>query len=193
MSVIIGLGNPGQTYHGTRHNIGFAVVQQLAQRHQVSMQQRVINPIDGRPAAVVGEYLEGTQTVRLVMPLTMMNQSGEALRVLEVSMQDVLVVCDDVNLPLGTVRVRPTGGAGGHHGLASCLEVVGTEELPRLSIGIGVSELPRDLTEFVLSPFLPSERARVMQAIEEAADACELWSREGVEVAMNRYNRTQDR
>ena len=188
MKVILGLGNPGRTYHETRHNVGFLVIQRLAERHHASITHRVVNPLDGRPASVRGEYEEGSARVRLFMPLTMMNESGEALRGLEVPLADLLVVCDDVNLPLGTLRLRPQGSAGGHHGLQSCLEVLGTDQASRLRIGIGLAELPRDLTEFVLSRFRPEERPRITQAIEQAADACEMWAREGLEAAMNRYN-----
>ncbi|MBI3011110.1 MAG: aminoacyl-tRNA hydrolase [Candidatus Omnitrophica bacterium] len=192
MKVIVGLGNPGHTYHETRHNVGFMVVQALAARHRAEMTQRVVNPVDGRPAAVFGEYHEGTARVRLLMPLTMMNESGEALRAVQVATRDLLLVCDDVNLPLGTIRLRLQGGAGGHHGLHSCLEVLGTEEVPRLRIGVGPEKLPSDLHEFVLSRFLGTERPLIGQALEQAEQACEVWVKEGIEVAMNRCNRAQE-
>ena len=192
MKIIVGLGNPGQTFHHTRHNIGFMVIQRLSEHRRVPLVDRRVSPVDGRPASVSGEYQVDGQTARLLMPLTMMNESGEALRGLDVPQQDLLVVCDDVNLPLGIIRLRREGGSGGHHGLQSCLEVLGTEDVPRLRIGVGTDELPRDLEEFVLSPFLSTERPVITQAITRAAEACEQWIKEGMEIVMNRYNRAQD-
>ena len=190
VNTIIGLGNPGQTYHDTRHNVGFMVIELLAKRHSVPINQQMADLATGRPACVYGEYRDGTQTARLLMPLTMMNESGDALRAIQNPAAEVLVVCDDVNLPLGAVRLRPQGSAGGHHGLQSCLEALGTEQVARLRIGVGVTPLSRDLTDFVLSPFHSDERPLVKTALEQAADACELWVREGIDVAMNHYNRT---
>lgn len=190
MNVIVGLGNPGHTYHGTRHNVGFAVIQALAERRRVQIIHRLVSPGDERPAAVYGDYDAGDErTVRLVMPLTMMNESGEALRALSVPVQNVLIVCDDVNLPLGTLRLRPQGSAGGHHGLQSCLDVLGTDNVPRLRVGVGAEPLPRDLEDFVLSAFTSAERPAMARAVEQAQDACDAWVTEGLEAAMNRFNR----
>ena len=123
------------------------------------------------------------------MPLVMMNESGDALRALNVAPPELLIVCDDVNLPLGSIRLRAQGGAGGHHGLQSCLEALGTEQVARLRIGVGVEPLPNDLTEFVLEQFHSTERPRVREAVAQAAEACEAWARDGIEAAMNHYNR----
>ena len=192
MKILVGLGNPGHTYHGTRHNVGFALIEQMSKRHSTQLLNRAVSPADQRPAAVYGEYRDGKETVRLLMPLTMMNESGEALRGLSVPAKDLLLVCDDVNLPLGTIRLRPQGGAGGHHGLQSCLEVLGTEEVPRLRIGVGVPQLPEDLTDFVLSHFASEERPIAALAMEQAVEACETWIKEGMEIAMTQHNRAQD-
>ena len=192
MKTILGLGNPGHSFHETRHNLGFRVIQRLVERRHVAMDQRVVSSIDQRPAAVYGDYQDGAETVRLVMPLTMMNESGEALRAVEIRSEALLIVCDDVNLPLGALRLRPEGSAGGHHGLESCVSVLGTERVPRLRIGVGASEMPRDLQNFVLSRFRSTERPLAARMIEQAADACESWVKEGIEAAMNRYNKTQD-
>ena len=192
MKVIVGLGNPGHNYHESRHNVGFMVVQLLAERHGAQILDRRVNPEDGRPAGVSGEFAYEGQTVQLFMPLTMMNESGEAMRTVEANVKDLLVVCDDVNLPLGTLRLRSEGGPGGHHGLQSCLEALGTEGVARLRLGVGAPEMPRDLHDFVLSPFDPAERPVMKQMIAQAADACEAWVKEGVEMAMNRYNRVPD-
>ena len=131
-------------------------------------------------------------TVRLLMPLTMMNESGEALKALPAQTSDLLVVCDDVNLPVGVLRLRPEGSDGGHHGLASCLAVLGTAAFARLRVGVGMSSLPNDLHDFVLSPVSPAERPVMERVIAQAADACEAWVKSGIEVAMNQYNRAQD-
>ena len=192
MKVLVGLGNPGRSYHGTRHNVGFAVIQALSDRHQVSCGTRVVHPGDGRPAAVYGEYEDSGTTVRLLMPQTMMNESGDALRALPTPTEDLLLICDDVNLPLGALRLRPHGSDGGHHGLRSCLDALGTDCVARLRIGVGASPLPRDLEEFVLSPFAPPERPVIARMVAQAADACAAWLKEGIEAAMNRYNRAQD-
>ena len=190
--VIVGLGNPGQTYQHTRHNAGFMVIQWLAERHDVELQQRIVNPLDGRPSAVAGTYEDGAQRVQLLMPLTMMNESGDALRAIGADTQQLLIVCDDVNLPLGALRLRPEGGAGGHHGLASCLEALGTEQVARLRLGVGGGERLDDLTAYVLSPFHSTERPLMREMIAQAAEACEIWVREGLEAAMNRHNRTPE-
>lgn len=122
----------------------------------------------------------------------MMNQSGDALAIAvktwRINLHDILIVCDDVNLPLGTVRLRAQGSDGGHHGLASCLETLGTQEIARLRIGVGVQPLPEDLTDFVLSPFTEQERPAVNQVLRQAVEACELWATEGIQTAMNRVN-----
>ena len=192
MKLIVGLGNPGHTYNHTRHNAGFMVIEALGQRRGVQVTDRHVSSVDGRPACVSGDYELSGNVVRLLMPLSMMNESGEALRGLEVPLERVLIVCDDVNLPVGTIRLRREGGPGGHHGLQSCLETLGTEAVPRLRIGVGTPPLPRDLEDFVLSPFPSAERPVIKRALEQAADACEQWATEGIEAAMNRYNTTQD-
>jgi PTH1 family peptidyl-tRNA hydrolase len=189
LHIVVGLGNPGHTYHGTRHNVGFAAVQLLAERHHVPLTQRLVTPDDQRPACVYGDVHQDGRILRLLMPLTMMNESGQALRALDIEPQRLLIVCDDVNLPLGVLRLRSGGGAGGHHGLESCLAVLGTEQVPRLRIGVGAEPLPSDLTRFVLSPFTSDERPAIGRALEQAADACEVWAREGIDAAMNHYNR----
>jgi len=156
------------------------------------MQQRIVTAEEGHPAAVTGEYREGDETVRLLMPLTMMNESGLAVKAARVAAPDVLLVCDDVNLPLGAIRLRPDGGPGGHHGLQSCLEALATEQVARLRIGVGSVPLPQDLRDFVLSPFLSTERPLLKGAIAQAVEACEAWTKEGIEMAMNQYNRAPD-
>jgi PTH1 family peptidyl-tRNA hydrolase len=165
------------------------VIERLAVRHGTQLDERRVSPVSGRPAGVAGRYQDGPERVELLMPLTMMNESGAALEGVGVPLQDLLLVCDDVNLPLGVIRLRAEGGAGGHHGLRSCLEALKTEQVPRLRIGVCGGALPKELRDYVLAPFPSAERPLVRQAIEQAADACEAWVREGVDAAMNRCNR----
>ena len=132
------------------------------------------------------------QVVTLVSPLTMMNESGVAVsrarRHWRVKPEDMLIVYDDVNLPLGVLRLRAEGGDGGHHGLASCLDALGTKALPRLRVGVGVEPLPKELTDFVLGAFRPEERPVLDQVLDAAVEACEWWVREGIQAAMNHAN-----
>lgn len=189
MNVIVGLGNPGHTFHDTRHNAGFLMIELLAKRHRVSLTQRLVNSADKRPAAVYGDYqTPDGASVRLMMPLTMMNESGEALLAGQITAERLLIVCDDVNLPLGSIRLRPRGSAGGHNGLAACLAALATEEVARLRIGVGIAQLPKDLRAFVLSPVPNQDRSVWKNALEQAADACQMWVASGIEATMNRYN-----
>ena len=184
MKWIVGLGNPGSAYAGTRHNVGFAVVQRLADQHGITLQ-----PVhsDGHRVALRGTW---QSDVSLWMPQLMMNNSGGSFEPIQQAMQpaDTLIVHDDVNLPLGTLRLRAGGSAGGHHGLTSCLERLGTEDVPRLRLGVGATPVPRDLTEFVLSTFDREERAVADHMITRAAEACGWWCSEGIDATMNRVN-----
>ncbi len=186
MKLIVGLGNPGAEYEHTRHNVGFEVVGQIARKHNVH-----VTPfkVGGTVVAIHGSL--GSDTI-LLMPQLMMNHSGDAVVAVQHSSDaapsETLIVCDDANLPVGTLRIRPSGGAGGHHGLLSCLEQLKTEDVPRLRIGVGREPLPRDLTEFVLSPFDPEERPVIERVIEQAVEACEIWMSQGIEIVMNRVN-----
>ena len=184
MKRIVGLGNPGAEYEGTRHNVGFAVVRRLADRRRVKWEAVKAN------GALVAYEAAMTPDATLLMPQLMMNCSGDALAQIGGTMipAETLIICDDVNLPLGTLRLRAGGGAGGHHGLRSCLEQLKTEDVPRLRIGVGREPLPRDLTAFVLSPCDPEERPLMERAIEQAVEACEIWTGQDIESAMNRVN-----
>lgn len=182
MKLIVGLGNPGPEYEKTRHNVGFMVVERLCQRQKVDW--TFDSRLNAR-CATVG-------SVQLVEPQTMMNSSGGPVRASQqrwnLPPHEMLIVCDDVNLPLGALRLRPSGSDGGHHGLASCLEALGSQEVPRLRVGVGVEPLPKDLTEFVLSPFTAQESLVLDGALARAVEACEVWATQGVEVAMNMSN-----
>ncbi|MDR7415990.1 MAG: aminoacyl-tRNA hydrolase [Armatimonadota bacterium] len=184
MWLVVGLGNPGRRYRGTRHNVGWEVVDRLCARWGIGVSQQ-------EEEALVGKGEIGGLAVLLAKPLTYMNRSGEAVRGLVdrygVRPQEVLVIYDDVDLPVGAIRIRPRGSSGGHHGMASVLEALGTSEIPRVRVGIGRPS--GDAAEYVLSRFSPEERPLIREAVERAADAVETILREGLEAAMNRYNR----
>jgi PTH1 family peptidyl-tRNA hydrolase len=185
VKLVAGLGNPGARYQDTYHNVGFAVVDELAQRHGVRFARA---PADALMARVrqLGDGL------LLVKPLTYMNLSGVAVgelqRYYKVALHDVLVVLDEVALPLGRLRVRARGSAGGHNGLESVINALGTTAVPRLRIGIGRGDPRRDLVDRVLARVEAEERAQLTDAIGRAADAAEMFVLDGVEQAMNRYN-----
>ena len=189
MKVVTGLGNPGERYRLTRHNVGFRVVDLLADRWGLTGQGRVR---DG--AAQLEVQLEDpAQRVLLVKPMRYMNRSGApvkaALRQANAELaDDLLVVTDDVDLPLGRLRLRREGSAGGHNGLRDIIAAFGSNEFNRLRVGIGRSGSTRETVNHVLSTFRPNERELATEVIATAADAVELWLREGIEAAMNRYN-----
>lgn len=180
-----GLGNPGPRYRDTRHNVGFKVVDEVARRADASFEAA---PAD---ALVVRWRLPG-DSVLLVKPLTMMNLSGEAvgalLRYYRVEVGDVLVVADEVALPLGRLRARARGSAGGHNGFKSIAQHLGTDAWARLRVGVGRGDTRRDLADHVLATFDADERPVIEEAIVTAADAVELFVAEGIEAVMNRFN-----
>ena len=183
MKVVVGLGNPGGKYDGTRHNVGFAVVDGLAEAPGAGRSQ-------SRFQAQVAELNEGGQKVLLVKPETFMNLSGRCVRQLmdyyQVPLSDLLVVCDDINLPLGKLRVRARGTHGGHNGLRNIQEHLGTTEYARLRIGV---DAPRDdAVDHVLGRFKPAERRVIEDAISLAVQAVAVWISQGVEACMNRFN-----
>jgi PTH1 family peptidyl-tRNA hydrolase len=183
MKVVVGLGNPGGKYDGTRHNVGFAVVDGLAEAPGAGRFQ-------SRFGAQVAELNEGDHKVLLVKPESFMNLSGRPVRQFmdfyQVPLTDLLVVCDDINLPLGKLRVRARGTHGGHNGLRNIQEHLGTTEYARLRIGV---DSPREgAVDHVLGRFKPSERPVIEDAVGLAAQAVVVWVKQGVEACMNRYN-----
>jgi PTH1 family peptidyl-tRNA hydrolase len=185
MRLIVGLGNPGAEYAGTRHNVGFEVIERLARRHGIAVRRRTMR-------SVLGDGTICGQRVILARPMTFMNLSGEAVgaisRMFRIPPQDVIIVVDDVALAVGRIRLRSKGSAGGHHGLESVQSHLGTQEYPRVRIGVGGSD-NRELINHVLGRFRPDEREAVEASLEAAADAVEHALREGFESAMNLYNR----
>ncbi|HEX3218882.1 MAG TPA: aminoacyl-tRNA hydrolase [Candidatus Limnocylindria bacterium] len=189
MKVVTGLGNPGERYRLTRHNVGFRVVDLLADRWGLTGKGRVR---DG--AAQLEVHLQDPEErVLLIKPMRFMNLSGgavkAAMRQSDATFEDdLLVVADDVDLPLGRIRLRREGSAGGHNGLRDIIAAFGGNQFQRLRVGIGRSGSTRETVDHVLSTFRSDERELADEAIATAADAVEVWLREGIDAAMNAYN-----
>src|SRR5262245_16068880 len=183
LRIVVGLGNPGSRYAGTRHNVGFDTVDLLAQGPQAGRFQV-------RYQAEVAELREGMHKLLLMKPQTFMNLSGRPVRQLvdfyQVPIENLLVVCDDINLPLGRLRVRRGGTHGGHNGLRDIQQHLGTTEYPRLRIG--VDSPSEDAVDHVLGRFRPAERPGIEDAIRLAAQAVLVWTERGIEPCMNQYN-----
>ncbi|HYT76978.1 MAG TPA: aminoacyl-tRNA hydrolase [Vicinamibacterales bacterium] len=190
MKLVVGLGNPGAKYEGTRHNVGFAAVDLLAERHHAEWEAAPRGT-----EALIARWR--AKDVVLAKPLTFVNLSGAAvvglLQFYKIELTDVLVIVDEVQLETGRIRIRPSGSAGGHNGLKSIIASLGTDQFPRLRIGVGRGDNRRDLADHVLSRFEPDERAVIDDAIVRAADASELFVAEGSSAAMNTYNRKDDK
>jgi len=183
--LIVGLGNPGRGYSETRHNTGFEVVSLLAERWGLGF-------VGGK-----GDYLVATGRfddipVVLAKPTTFMNQSGFAVRGLvsfyKVEADRLMVVLDDVNLPVGKIRLRQEGSAGGHKGLENIIYQLARDDFSRLRVGVGSADMPEDLTGYVLGPFRKEELPMVEESIVTAADAVEIFLKEGIDEAMNQFN-----
>lgn len=189
ISMIIGLGNPGKRYMRTRHNIGYEVATRFCERHCIRLRAK------RRLRSRVGVGEVAGKRVVAVVPTTFMNRSGEAaasaVGFYGVNPRDLLVIVDDVNLPLGRLRIRSNGSDGGHNGMRSVITWLGTTDFPRLRIGIGKNE-SRSLTDFVLGDFRKAEASVIGDAIERAAEAVEAIIVEGISSAMSRYNRRSE-
>ena len=185
MKLVVGLGNPGEEYAGTRHNVGFEILETLARRSSVPLTH------ERRLTARVGRGTIGGEETLLVLPQSFMNLSGPVVarivREREVSMADILVVVDDFHLPAAELRVREKGSAGGHNGLKSLIASFGGDAFARLRVGIGEAP-PGGAEDFVLTRFKPSERDAMKQAYERGADCVLDWCRAGTASAMNKYN-----
>ena len=200
MKLVVGLGNPGPKYDGTRHNVGFAAVDVLAARHGVRWEAapRGAEALVGRWRPSTG-LRAGAADVVLAKPLTFMNLSGAAvvalLQFYKIELADMLVIVDEVQLETGRIRLRPEGSAGGHNGLKSLIAALGTGAFPRLRIGVGrplKNDTRRNLSDHVLTKFDADERSVVDEAVGRAADASEAFVADGMAVAMNRFNRKAD-
>ena len=184
MKAIVGLGNPGAQYKGTRHNVGFAVVDELARRAAVDF--------ESAPAeALMARWRRSDEPVILVKPLTFMNLSGQAVgelaRYFKIDPVDMLVIVDEVQLPLGKLRARARGSAGGHNGLKSVIAHLG-DEFGRLRLGVGRGDARRDLADHVLTRFDKDEAAEVDRMIARAAEAADTFITSGIAAVMNQYN-----
>ncbi|RKY25646.1 MAG: aminoacyl-tRNA hydrolase [Planctomycetota bacterium] len=183
MKIVLGIGNPGREYQGTRHNVGYMVIDVLARRSGVSGGK-------SRFRAITAEVRIAQEKVILVKPVTYVNLSGlaaaAALSYYDLDLEDFLVICDDMNLVPGKIRLRRGGASGGHNGLKSIAEAVHTDEFPRLRIGIGPP--PGNGANHVLSRFRGDEADLMDRAVQTAADAVETWAAEGMEAAMNKFN-----
>ncbi len=189
---MVGLGNPGDRYAGTRHNVGFDVVESLALRASGGAPPR-IDRLDCR--ALTGRIQVGGLRLLLARPQTFMNESGASVKGLVVKYripaEKVMLVLDETALPVGRIRLRPFGSSGGHNGLQSVLDALGTSEVARLRLGVrGDNFQPgEDQADYVLSRFSRAERPLIDSAISRACDALEVWAAEGIDEAMNRFNR----
>jgi len=183
VKLIVGLGNPGGKFRGTRHNIGFAVIDELARRGGVAF--------DAAPVEALVAKVRGADPVLLAKPMTFMNASGEAVgglaRYFKIEPADVLVIVDEAQLPLGKLRARARGSAGGHNGLKSLIAHLG-EQFARLRIGVGRGGQQRDLADHVLARFEVEEAAEVERMTTRAADASQMFVTSGIEAVMNAYN-----
>ena len=196
MKLIVGLGNPGREYRETRHNVGFMVLDELARRHQLTFSMapsQVPETFIAKVHAGVGAgALTKAAPVLVAKPLTFMNRSGDSVaalaRYFDIAPADLLVVVDEAALPFGRLRARSRGSAGGHNGLKSIIERLGTQEFPRLRLGVGRGDARRDLADHVLSTFESGERAELETFIARAADAAEMFAVDGIGTVMNTYN-----
>jgi PTH1 family peptidyl-tRNA hydrolase len=185
MKLVVGLGNPGKKYDGTRHNVGFAVVDALAAGPKVGA-------FADRFDADIAEWRENADKILLMKPQTFMNLSGRAVRqaidFYQLEMIDLLVICDDMALPLGKLRFRARGTHGGHNGLRDIQQHLGTTEYSRLRIGVDVPEGEKDAIDHVLGKFRPSEKPVIADALSLASQAVATWVEQGIQKCMNQYN-----
>ncbi len=188
MYIIVGLGNPGKQYDGTRHNVGFDVIDVLADKYNISV-------IERKHKALIGKGIVAGQKVILVKPLTFMNLSGESVReVLDYykidESEELILVYDDISLAPGGLRIRAKGSAGGHNGIKSIIKHLGHDVFKRIKVGVGEKPKGWDLADYVLSRFSTSERKAVDEAVKTAVEAVEILVSDGIDAAMNKCNRT---
>jgi len=188
MKLIVGLGNPGAEYERTRHNAGWMVLDAFARKFNIDVTKHEKNAYTGQKRVAGGN-------VMVAKPLTYMNLSGDAVKLLVNAYletpDDLIVVYDDIDLPLGRLRIRPSGSSGTHNGMRSIVQTLGTERFPRLRFGIGAADGGR-LRDYVLDEFAASEQAVVDRAIERAVDALVLFARGDLKRAMNQFNRDEE-
>ena len=186
MFIIVGLGNPGLKYEGTRHNVGFDVIDKIAEEYHIAVDTRKHRALIGRGV------IDGFRVI-LAKPQTFMNLSGESIRELvdyyKVDEEtDLIVIYDDISLDVGQLRIRKKGSAGGHNGIKNIISHLGTQEFPRIKVGVGDKPKKMDLADYVLSRFSKEDRAVMEDAFREAAGAVEMMIIQGADAAMNQFN-----
>ncbi len=188
MKLVVGLGNPGSQYERTRHNVGFMVVDRLAQRHRLVGNRQRFN-------ATVGDGVIRGQKVMLMQPATFMNRSGQAVgqavRYHQLAQEDLMLIVDDTALPIGTLRLRKQGSPGGHNGLADVARALDSDAYPRLRVGIGlprIGQQPISQVDYVLGRFSSEQLQEIEPALERACDTIETWLDRGIDIAMNQCN-----
>ena len=187
MFIIAGLGNPDEKYQGTRHNVGFDVVDRLAEKYQIAVDTK-------KHRALIGKGVIEGQKVLLVKPQTYMNLSGESIRSLVEYYkidpeEELIVIYDDISLEPGKIRIRKKGSAGGHNGIKDIIAKTGTDQFARVKVGVGEKPAGWDLADHVLGRFSPEDREKFDDAVKEAVDAVTLMVQDRTDEAMNRYNR----
>lgn len=201
MKMIVGLGNPGPQYARNRHNIGFQVVDILAERHGISLSRAKFNALFGLGSITHARAPRGDRLLRedasgqraaLMRPLTFMNRCGSSVapmaRFYRVEPQDIFVIYDELDLPSGKLRLRPFGGSGGHNGMKSLIQMLGTDRFPRARVGIGRPRAPMRPADYVLQNFSVDEEITFESLRPRIADAVETWLFHGIDLAMNRFN-----
>ena len=186
MKLVVGLGNPGLEYRNSRHNLGFMALNALAKDLLLEFK------LDKESRSMLATTFFNKEDVILCKPLTYMNLSGESVLKLKtinkLNPRDILVVCDDISLELGRLRIRAKGSSGGHKGLNSIIKVLGSNEFSRLRIGVSLPEKNQDVSDYVLTDFSSSEKKPIRQGLDTAKEAVLCWLKEGIETAMNKYN-----
>ncbi len=185
MKLVAGLGNPGRDYAGTRHNIGFGVIARISDKYNI--------PLTGKEhKAICGKGMIGGEKVILAQPQTFMNLSGECVRSLvdyyKLESEDIIIAYDDIDLEVGQLRIRSKGSAGGHNGIKNIISHLGTNEFPRVKVGVGGKPEGGDLVRHVLGRFSREDEKMIGEVLDVAVEAVETILSDGVEAAMNRYN-----
>jgi PTH1 family peptidyl-tRNA hydrolase len=185
MKIVVGLGNPGRKYNGTRHNVGFDVLARLGQRYDIGRPKAKFN------AEVAETNIKNQKTI-LLSPLTYMNLSGQSVRAAvdfyKLPLTDLLVICDDINLDVARLRFRPSGSAGGQNGLKDIIQRLGSQAFGRLRVGVGRPPPHWDAADFVLGKFSQEDQSEIDLCVARAANAVEVWVEQGMQTAMNQFN-----
>ncbi|ROR31889.1 PTH1 family peptidyl-tRNA hydrolase [Mobilisporobacter senegalensis] len=186
MYIIVGLGNPTREYAATRHNIGFDAITRIADDHNISLDMK-------KHKSLCGKGVINGEKVILVQPQTYMNLSGEAIRELKdfykVDNDEFIIIYDDISLDVGQIRIRPKGSAGGHNGIKSIINHLGTNEFPRIKVGVGDKPKGWDLADYVLGRFSEEENTVIREVLKKTSEACACMVTEGLDVAMNQFNK----